>query len=54
MCNPKAESNKARLPWQCITSKEKRMREEGLAAYKPISPCLKHKKYKSNSIGCKI
>ena len=41
MRNQKAESNQAKLPWQCITLKEERMREEAPAAYKPITPVIK-------------
>lgn len=40
MRNQKAESNQAKLPWQCITLKEERMREEAPAAYKPITPVI--------------
>nr|WP_237613213.1 RtcB family protein [Pectobacterium carotovorum] len=28
------------LPWQCITLKDERLREEAPAAYKPVAPVI--------------
>nr|WP_240354467.1 RtcB family protein [Pectobacterium brasiliense] len=28
------------LPWQCITLKDERLREEAPAAYKPVTPVI--------------
>lgn len=36
----KVENNKVALPWQCITLKEERLREEAPSAYKPITPVI--------------
>ncbi|WP_218966856.1 RtcB family protein [Snodgrassella alvi] len=40
MRNKKVVSDKVDLPWQCITLKEERLREEAPAAYKPITPVI--------------
>lgn len=34
------ETDNATLPWQCITLKEERLREEAPIAYKPITPVI--------------
>lgn len=34
------ENNNVALPWQCITLKEERLREEAPSAYKPITPVI--------------
>jgi len=34
------EKDNINLPWQCITLKEERLREEAPAAYKPITPVI--------------
>lgn len=40
MRSKKVEYNKVNLPWQCITLKEERLREEAPTAYKPITPVI--------------
>ncbi|MCO6537122.1 RtcB family protein [Gilliamella sp.] len=40
MRNKKVEFEKTTLPWQCITLKEERLREEAPIAYKPITPVI--------------
>lgn len=40
MCSKKVEYDKVNLPWQCITLKEERLREEAPTAYKPITPVI--------------
>nr|WP_220216070.1 RtcB family protein [Gilliamella sp. ESL0441] len=41
MRSKKVEYDKVNLPWQCITLKEERLREEAPTAYKPITPVIK-------------
>ncbi|MWN90167.1 RtcB family protein [Gilliamella sp. Pra-s65] len=40
MRSKKVVSDKVDLPWQCISLKEERLREEAPAAYKPITPVI--------------
>lgn len=40
MRSKNTDARKTNLPWQCITLKEERLREEAPAAYKPITPVL--------------
>ncbi|MWN05181.1 hypothetical protein GQ598_02450 [Gilliamella sp. Pas-s95] len=40
MRSKKVVIDKVNLPWQCITLKEERLREESPAAYKPITPVI--------------
>lgn len=36
----KAEKSESALPWQCVTLKDDRLREEAPAAYKPVTPVI--------------
>jgi tRNA-splicing ligase RtcB (3'-phosphate/5'-hydroxy nucleic acid ligase) len=40
MRSKKVVTDKVNLPWQCITLKEERLREEAPVAYKPITPVI--------------
>ena len=40
MRNKDIKANSTHLPWQCISLKEERLREEAPAAYKPITPVI--------------